>query len=199
MRKSAFGASDQVTRKPARLSLERSDLDSIAIKLSRQRRTTKALIRLRGCAGWSASLLFAYGIKQVFSWRGSYEPPHDKTNKMNVRPTKTQISLGIRPVWSVSSLCAQWVGKDPSFLHAESEDSDQTGRMPRLIRVFARRTCHFVGFVMRRFSFVSRILVTRVMTLFPQRGVDWTIKIYEQLRIGDSNKISFLLLGISEI
>ena len=28
-----------------------------------------------------------------------------------------------------SSLCAQWVAKDPSFLHADSEDSDQTGRM----------------------------------------------------------------------
>ena len=27
-----------------------------------------------------------------------YEPPHDKTNKMTVRPAKTQISLGIRPV-----------------------------------------------------------------------------------------------------
>ena len=52
-------------------------------------------------------------------------------------PTKTQISLGIRPVWSKSSLCAQWVAKDPSFLHADSEDSDQTGRMPRLIWVFA--------------------------------------------------------------
>ena len=32
-----------------------------------------------------------------------------------------------------SSLCAQWVAKDTSFLHADSEDSDQTGRMPRLI------------------------------------------------------------------
>ena len=29
----------------------------------------------------------------------SNEPPHDKTNKMSVRPAKTQISLGIRPVW----------------------------------------------------------------------------------------------------
>ena len=27
-----------------------------------------------------------------------YEQPHDKTNKMNVRPAKTQISLGIRSV-----------------------------------------------------------------------------------------------------
>ena len=48
---------------------------------------------------------------------------------MSVRPAKTQISLGIRPVWSESSLCAQWVAKDPVFLHADSEDSDQTGRM----------------------------------------------------------------------
>ena len=28
----------------------------------------------------------------------AYEPRHDKTNKMAVRPAKTQISLGIRPV-----------------------------------------------------------------------------------------------------
>ena len=32
-----------------------------------------------------------------------------------------------------SSQCAQWVAKDPSFLHVDSEDSDQTGRMPRQI------------------------------------------------------------------
>ena len=72
-----------------------------------------------------------------------------KTNKVTVRPAKTQISLGIRPVWSESSLCAQWVAKDPSFLHANREDSDQTGQMPRLIRVFTGHTCHFVGFVMK--------------------------------------------------
>ena len=60
-----------------------------------------------------------------------------KTNKMTVRPAKTQISLGI---WSDSSLCAQRVAKDPSFLHADSEDFDQNGRMPRLIWVFAGRT-----------------------------------------------------------
>ena len=28
------------------------------------------LIRLRGCAGWSAPLLFAYGISHVFAWSG---------------------------------------------------------------------------------------------------------------------------------
>ena len=51
-----------------------------------------------------------------------------------------------------SSLCVQWVAKNTSFPHADSEDSDQTGRMPRLIWGFAGRTCHFAGFVMRRFK-----------------------------------------------
>ena len=43
-------------------------------------------------------------------------------------------------VWSESSLCAQWIAKDPNCLHADSEDSDQTGLMPRLIWVIAGRT-----------------------------------------------------------
>ena len=76
-----------------------------------------------------------------------------KPTYWHVCPAKTQISLGIRPVWSASSLCARWVAKDPNFLHADSEVSDQTGRMPRLIWVFAGRTCHFVGFVTRRLNF----------------------------------------------
>ena len=32
-----------------------------------------------------------------------------------------------------SSLCAQWIAKDPRYIHADGEDSDQTGRMLRLI------------------------------------------------------------------
>ena len=100
---------------------------------------------------------------------------------MSVRPAKIQIILGIRPVWSESSLYAQWVGKDPSFfhadsedsdrpvwsesspcahwvakdssfLHADSEDSDQTGRMPRLIWVFAGRTTILLVFVVMRLT-----------------------------------------------
>ena len=49
-----------------------------------------------------------------------------KSTKWHVRPAKTQISLGIHPVWSESLLCTQWVAKDPRFLHADSKDSDQT-------------------------------------------------------------------------
>ena len=35
-----------------------------------KKRITKALIRLRGCAGWSAPVLFANRGRQVFSRRG---------------------------------------------------------------------------------------------------------------------------------
>ena len=81
-----------------------------------------------------------------------FKPPHDKTNKMTVRPAKTKISLGIRPVWSESSLCSQWVAKDPSLLHGDSEDSDQTGRSLRWAH------SHFVGFVMGRLIFRTFIV-----------------------------------------
>ena len=65
---------------------------------------------------------------------------HDKTNKMSVRPAKIQISLGICPVWSESSLSA-WRKFGSLAIHwTHREDSDQTGRMPRLICVFAGRT-----------------------------------------------------------
>ena len=67
---------------------------------------------------------------------------------MSVRPAKTQISLGIRPVWSEYSLSAWWKLGPLATHWAHSEDSDQTGRMPRLIWVFAGRTGQFVGFVM---------------------------------------------------
>ena len=71
------GVSDQVRIKLACSATEASMRVEILItetrdiSLSRQR-TTKALIRLRGCAGWSAPLLFAYDIRHVSLWPGSY-------------------------------------------------------------------------------------------------------------------------------
>ena len=63
-----------------------------------------------------------------------------KPTKWSVRSAKTQISLGICPVWSESSLSA-WRKLGSIATHwAHSEDSDQTGRMPRLIWVFAGRS-----------------------------------------------------------
>ena len=55
-----------------------------------------------------------------------------------------------------SLLYSQWVAKDLSFLHTDSEDSDQTGQLPRLIWVFAGRTSHFVGFVIRWLMSMSK-------------------------------------------
>ena len=70
------------------------------------------------------------------------------------------------PVWSESSLCTLWVAKDPSVLHADSEDSDQTGRMPLLIWVFTGHTCHFVGFVMRQLICSNFRIVTAIIWIF---------------------------------
>ena len=87
---------------------------------------------------------WSHDIRQVFSWCGSkfyyLSCNTTKPTMWHVHPAKPQISLGNCIVWSESSLCAQWVAKDPSFLHADSEDADQTGWMPRLIWVLAGRT-----------------------------------------------------------
>ena len=73
-----------------------------------------------------------------------------KPTELHVRPAKIQISMGIHPFWSVFSVRMKitWT----LSYRAHSEDSDQTGRMPRLIWVFAGRTCHFVCFVVRWLS-----------------------------------------------
>ena len=43
------------------------------------------------------------------------------------------------------------------FVHADSEDSDQNGRMHRPICVFAGRNGHFVGFVMLRLMYTLQL------------------------------------------
>ena len=92
-----------------------------------------------------------------------------KPTKWHVRPAKTQISLGIRPVWSESSLPHEeslgpsipnskfinFSGYTITYNHmrcnlisnilvathwTHNEDSDQTERMPRFIWVLAGRT-----------------------------------------------------------
>ena len=88
--------------------------------------------------------------------------PHDKTNKMTAPSEDSD-----RPVWSECSLCAHWVAKDPSSFHADSEDSDRIGWMPRLIWVFAGRTCHFVGFVMRRLKCQKWLFHGGTLTKYP--------------------------------
>ena len=82
-------------------------IETTYIILSKQR-ITKALIRLRGCAGWSVSLLFAYGknrfshdIAQLLCLNGvhSVQNAYYKQNNQSVcgKSPKHQTSfLGIK-------------------------------------------------------------------------------------------------------
>ena len=66
-----------------------------------------------------------------------------KPTKWHVCPSKTQISLGIRLVWSESSLSA-WQSTEPLATHwVHSEGSDQTVLMPMLIWAFAGCIDHY--------------------------------------------------------
>ena len=56
----------------------------------------------------------------------SFEPEYDKTNTMPRLPSKGADQPG-------HPLCALRVAKDPSFVREDSEASDHTGRIPRLI------------------------------------------------------------------
>ena len=83
------------------------------------------------------------GIWPLFSMKKYGAFIRKEISRNMTKPTKWLCAQrGLRSAWASaqsdqSLLCAQWVAKDPSFLHADSEDSDQTGRMPRLIWVFA--------------------------------------------------------------
>ena len=73
-----------------------------------------------------------------------------------MRPAKTSICLGIGSVGSEPSRCALCVAKDSNFLQMDSEDSDQTGRIP----VFAGREGNFVGDVVLRIILFCDIMIT---------------------------------------
>ena len=88
-------------------------------------------------------------------------PQHDKTNKVTVHPAKTQISLGIRPVWSESSLSA-WRKLGSSATHwVHPEDwSDWADVQADLSLRWAHS--HYVGFITRRLKWymVYRYLIS---------------------------------------
>ena len=89
------------------------------------------------------------GIKFQFNGIAiKFEPVHVKT--WPVHTMKTRISLGIRPVWSETSLSTWRNLRSLASYWLHSEDSEQAVRMPRLIWVFTGCTDHFDGFVMHR-------------------------------------------------
>ena len=131
-------------------------MSGLGVRVTLPARSTRALCRpWSGCRHTVCSMVhmpLLWNPEKQIRWLldDNLSRLTTKPTKWHVRPAKNQISLGIRPVWSERSLCAPWATKDPSFLHADSEDSDQTGLMHRLIWVFVWRTCYFVCFVMRR-------------------------------------------------
>ena len=135
------------------------------------------------------------------------EPRHDKTNKMSVRPAKTQISLGIRPaktqislgirpVWSESSMYAYWVAKDPRFLHADSEDSGSDWADAQADLSLRWAHTHFVGFVMSRLIFFSSYNVTFISMMLSKgiKGIQYSSRGFS---ISDSSQWADLLAPCS--
>ena len=125
---------------------------------------------------------------------------------MTVRPAKTQISLGIRPVWPEFSQCAQWVAEDTMFLHADREDSDQTGRMPRLIWVFAGRRFTLLVLLCRgSFRQIARFKFQNLSTMsYPFRVLwlqcsDILFMTCKEIVIGQDLTTSLLCIFISYI
>ena len=111
-----------------------------------------------------ATCPFSLKRKKVVS-RGTAFP-----TRLHMCPAKIQIILRIRADWSESSQGTQWVAKDPKRLQADSEDSDQTARMRRLIWVFAGRTWNLVtGSVV-----ISSYIMIKCLCVITLRNTKWS-------------------------
>ena len=115
------------------------------------------------------------------------EPRHDKTNKMSMCPAKTQISQGIRPVWSVFTVHSLGsYGPKVSSCRQRRHWSDWADLSLRWVHT------HFVGFVMSWLiswkvvllwqtaclvTLVSPVVVCYFASLF--NCIIWTILLFE--------------------
>ena len=133
----------------------------------------------------------------------SFERLHDKPTKWHMWPAKTQISLGICPVWSESLLSA-WRNNGSLATHrVHSKGSDQIWRMPRLIWVFAGCTGHFADFVMHCCAGAFCQCSVHCM------GVDWCVQGTRIVRLGgilvtfelshDNRNLSVMLFEIPQM
>ena len=103
-------------------------------------------------------------MDEIFKWAASGHnqqndcAPSEDSDQPGHPPSLIRVFAVGCPGWSESSLCTQWVTEDSNFLHADREDSDQTGGMLRLIWVFAGLTRHVICFVMRRLKYLHTCL-----------------------------------------
>ena len=96
----------------------------------------------------------------------TYGPPHDKTNKMTCAPSEDSDQLG-HPPSLISLRCPLEETVGPYLPIKRTVKTDQTGWMPRLIRVFAGCTCYFVGFGMRQPIWFVIYIFVRVVVITP--------------------------------
>ena len=115
---------------------------TILAKDERQTAVSRAFYTKVGFCHIPMQLYYGHKVKHI--WAATWQ------NKQNdCAPAKIQISLGIRPVLSKSSLSTWRKLGSLATNSAHSEDSDQTGRMPRLIWVFGGRTVTLLVFSCR--------------------------------------------------
>ena len=78
--------------------------------------------------------VFYHQLWQTNNFSSDENETKNNLSHLMTKPTKwLYAQRRLRSAWASAqsdqcSLCAQWVAKDPWFLHADSEDSDQTGR-----------------------------------------------------------------------
>ena len=94
-----------------------------------------------------------------------------KPTKSSVRPAKTQINLGMRPVWSESSQCAKWAAADPMFLNADNEDKSDcadAGHKSRsqcsLCKSIAWYRTRWANVLTAKYAFMQNAQTLRLMT-----------------------------------
>ena len=84
------------------------------------------------------------------------EPPHDKSNKMAFVPSEDLDQPG-HPPSLIRIFAARSMDMRTQCSFMRTAKTDQSGRMHRLICVFAGRHGHFVGFVMRRLMYTLQL------------------------------------------
>ena len=142
-----------------------SELSSLELELEEPELELSELNPV-GFEGSMVSATAATSGLSLYNILNTNEPEHNKTKKMACAPRENSDQPGHLPsLIRVFAVCSMGSFTDPSFLHADSKDSDQTGRMSRLNWVFAGHTCHFVGSVAHWLKYswlwLSQILITK--------------------------------------
>ena len=180
--------------------LDISDIETRGIILSRQR-TTKTLIR-------SVSLLFVYGKNRFSHDMAHIIVNFVHLSRLVIKPTKWLCAQRrLRSDWasaqSDQSLCCalNWYLRTQAFfmrtaktlIRLDAQISllglsrggsfplsrlDQTGRMPRLIWVFAGRTDQFVVFVTRRLISIITVAITFFREIVLIKGYSTGLQTY---------------------